>query len=195
VLGCDEIFELDFRTVAHPYVEQLARKLGHSVVAGVLEGSEVVYVDVVHGRDGLRLHRPIGGRISVHLSSIGQAILAYLPAAEVGDIVAGCRFEPRTPHTISQHDAFLLRLQEVRRQGWALVRDEETLGATSFSAPVFDHTGRVVGAIGVAGSSFVLQDATIERTIGLLVEVCRAVSAELGHGIAAPVGPRRESAG
>jgi DNA-binding IclR family transcriptional regulator len=172
---------LDFRTVAHPYVERLAGAVGHAVLAGVLEGGEVVYVDHAQGSDELRVHRQIGGRRSVHVSSIGKAILAHLAPAEAGAIADACRFERRTERTIADPAAFLAHLQEVRQRGWALVRDEDALGASSVSAPVFDYTDRVVGAIGISAPSFSLRGAALERSVGLLAEACRSVSAELGH--------------
>ena len=132
---------LDFRSVSHPFVQQLAQSVGQGVLAGVLEGLDVVYVDHVEGSDGLRVHREIGGRRAVHLGSIGRAIVAHLPPAETERIVAVCPLERRTPHTLVDRTAFRAYLEVVRAQGWAVQCDEDRLGVTSFPAPVFDHTG------------------------------------------------------
>lgn len=172
---------LDFRAVAHPHVERLARELGHSVLAGVIEQGEVVYVDHVAGRNELRVHRQVGGRRSVHVSSIGKAILAYLPAEAAAAILRTCRFERHTRHTITEPAAFLGHLEEVRRRGWAQVRDEDVLGVTSVSAPVFDHVGRVAGAIGFTGPSLALRGPHLERGVDLLLTACAEVSAQLGY--------------
>jgi len=172
---------LDFRTVSRPFIQQLAQTVGQGVLAGVLEGLEVVYVDHVEGSDGLRVHREIGGRRAVHLSSIGRAIVAHLPPAEAERIVGVCPLERRTPHTLVDRTAFRVYLEVVRAQGWAVQRDEDRLGVTSFAAPVFDHTARVVGAIGITGPSFVLHDALLDAEVERLLDACRAASAELGY--------------
>ena len=184
---------LDFRTVVHGRVKALAQALGQGVLAGVLEGAEVVYVDHVQGSEGLRVHRQVGGRRSVHLSAIGRAILAHLPAGEAERVLAGYRFEQRTPHTIVDRQAFLAYLEAVRRQGWALLRDEDSLGVTSFGAPVFDHTRRVVGAVGVTGPSLLLQGATLDQAVHRLLEACRGASAELGYTGTLPVGAAEDT--
>ena len=171
----------DFRTVAHPHVERLAGAIGHGVLAGVLEGAAVVYVDHVQGSGGLRVHRQVGERRSVHVSSIGKAILAHVPASEVDAVVAACRFERRTERTITDPAAFVAQLDAVRRWGWAEIRDEDVVGATSVSVPVFDHADRVVGAIGFTGPSLELQGPALERWRALLLDAGRAASAELGH--------------
>lgn len=172
---------LDLRTVAQPYVERLAQSTGHAVLAGVLEGGEVVYVNHAQGADQLRVHSTVGDRRSVHVSSIGKAILAYLSTAEAQAIVGACRFERHTERTILDPAAFLAHLVEVQRRGWALVRDEDIVGGSSVSAPVFDHTNRVVGAIGVTAPSLALTGAALDRSVGLLLAACREASAELGH--------------
>lgn len=187
----EQILEaLDFRTVAQPYVEALAAEVGHGVLAGVLERGEVVYVAHAEGNGGLRVHKRVGERRPVHVSSIGKAIVAHLPPAEGEAVIAACPFERRTPHTITDRDAFRAQLGAVRRQGWALQRDEDVLGATSVSAPVFDHGGRVVGAIGVTGPSFLLQGAALDQVVARLLAACRAASGGLGFAGAARTGER-----
>ena len=174
----------DFRTVARPHVARLAAEIGHGVLAGVVEGAEVVYVDHAQGSGGLRVHRRIGERRSVHVSSIGKAILAHLPASEVEAVVAACRFERRTEHTLTDPAVFVAQLEAVRQRGWAEIRDEDVLGATSISVPVFDHADRVVGAIGFTGPSLELQGPALAGWIALLREAGRAASAELGQVVA-----------
>jgi DNA-binding IclR family transcriptional regulator len=185
----DQVLEaLDFRTVATPHMAALARDVGHAVLAGVLEGAEVVYVEQVLGSAALRIHRRVGERRSVHLSSIGKAILGYLPAVELDAALAACSFERRTEYTITSREALLAHLGEVRRRGWAIVRDEDFLGASSVSAPVFDRTSRVVGAIGIAVPSVLLTGETLERAVQLLLETCSTASADLGHSGRSPAG-------
>jgi IclR family transcriptional regulator, KDG regulon repressor len=179
---------LDLRAVAQPYVERLARSTGHTVLAGVLEGGEVVYVNHAQGAGQLRVHRQVGDRRSFHVSSIGKAILASLPAADAEAIVGAGQFERHTEHTILDPAAFLAHLVEVRRRGWALVREETIVGGSSVSAPVFDHHSRVVGAIGISAPSLALTGVALDRSVGLLLATCREASAELGHPRASEVG-------
>lgn len=171
---------LDLRKVAHPYVERVARQSGHGVLVGVLDGAEVVYVDHIPGAHELRVHRSIGGRRSVHVSSMGKAILAHLPEEIAAAVLTSCRFERRTAHTITTPQDFMGHLRDVRAQGWALVQDEDVEGASSISAPVFDHTGHVVGAMGIAVPTSVLQGAERERIVPLLLEATHSTSLALG---------------
>ncbi len=172
---------LNLRTVSHRYAEALARETGHAVLAGVIESGEVVYIDIVPGSYELRVHTDLGQRRAVHLSSIGKAVLAFLPPAEREAIVAACSFERHTEHTITDRQRFLAHLEEVRQRGWALVRDEDAIGASSLSAPVFDAADRVVGAIGISVPTLLLDDAALARFVPLLRETCARASADLGQ--------------
>src|SRR2546429_10030456 len=49
--------------------------------------------------------------------------------------------------------ALRAELEDVRERGVARERDEAVLGESSVAAPIFDHVGLPVGAIGVVGDT------------------------------------------
>jgi DNA-binding IclR family transcriptional regulator len=74
-------------------------------------------------------------------------------------------------------------LDEVREKGLARERDEAVLGESSVAAPIFDHGGHAVGAIGVAGDTQrVIPRGPARGLAAAVVEAARAVSRELGAG-------------
>ena len=122
-------------TVALPFAEGLAREIGHSLYVGTIEGEDVVFLDVSPAATGSRIHTEPGQRRAIDVSSIGKVMLACLAEAEVERIVAACPFDRRTERTITDRAEYLALLDAVRRRGWALVRDEDAVGASSISAP------------------------------------------------------------
>jgi DNA-binding IclR family transcriptional regulator len=69
----------------------------------------------------------------------------------------------------------------VRERGYARERDEAVLGESSLAAPIFDHAGQAVGAIGVVGDTQVVLPRAPGRGMPAAVsEAARAVSRELG---------------
>jgi len=171
----------DFATTARPRMVQLARQVGHGVAAGIVEGGEVVYVARIEASTEIRVLHELGGRRPIHISSVGKAIAAFLPQDELDTLLRDYCFDRFTDHTIVDRDAFLLDLAKARRQGWALSRNEGVLGGSSISSPVFDHTGRVVGAIGISSVSVALRGAELQRLTELLRTACRATSIDLGY--------------
>src|SRR5260370_14458013 len=64
------------RDAARPVMSDLREATRHSVNLGILEGGDVVYVDIMAGPDSPRLPTRVGGRWPAPAPSTRQAILA-----------------------------------------------------------------------------------------------------------------------
>ena len=81
---------------------------------------------------------------------MGRVLLADLPPAELDAFLAGVR--AGGPHRSHHHRPRRLRaaLDDVRRQGWALVDQELEDGVRSVATALRDRRGRAVAAINVS---------------------------------------------
>src|SRR5215210_544996 len=87
-----------------------------------------------------------------------------------------------TQRTLSAR-ALQAELKGVREQGYAREREEAVLGESSIAAPIHDHAGHAVGAIGVVGDTAdILPRAPARGLPGAVTEAARAISRELGAG-------------
>ena len=72
-------------------------------------------------------------------------------------------------------------LERVRERGVARERDEAVLGESSVAAPIFDHSGQAVGAIGVVGDTErILPRGPAKGIVAAAIEAARGVSRDLG---------------
>jgi DNA-binding IclR family transcriptional regulator len=78
-LGQRSLGTFDLRQVAHPVMEDLHRRFHETVNLGVMEGDEVVYIDMVESHHGLRMAARVGARDYVHATALGKAMLAFQP--------------------------------------------------------------------------------------------------------------------
>ena len=60
----------------------------------------------------------------MHCTSVGKAILAFLPEERITEIVRRTRFERFTHRTIATPEALRAEIEKTRRRGYA-VDDEE----------------------------------------------------------------------
>ena len=81
--------------VATPFLEDLYERTHETVHLGVREGAEVVYVAKVAGHRQVRSPTRIGGRMPLHSTALGKALLAHA-GEEVR--VAVLRAPARAPH-------------------------------------------------------------------------------------------------
>jgi IclR family pca regulon transcriptional regulator len=150
-LGFAYLSSMPMWTVAEPVMESLVEQVKESCSAGVLEGSDIVYVLRVSTRKIMRNTLGIGSRLPGYCTSLGRMLLAGLPDDEVMARLAATPLEARTRNTLTDADALLARVQQARRQGWCMVNQELEEGLLSIAAPVVNRAGRTVAALNISG--------------------------------------------
>jgi DNA-binding IclR family transcriptional regulator len=172
-----DLNELRGRSIIH--AERLAQRTGAAVRVGVLHGSGVVVVHHVFRPDGAFQVLEVGAQLPAHATALGKALLAFAADGVVEDLVAE-ELPKLTRRTLSAA-ALRRELEAVRERGVARERDEAVLGEASLAAPIFDHAGHAVGAIGVVGeTSVILPRAPSAELQAAVVEAARGISRELG---------------
>ena len=181
-LRCFELGELvprhrTLREAAIPFMEDLRAATGHRVHLAVLDGVDVVYVEILGGR-GMPLASRTGGRLPAHATGVGKAMLAFAPAAVVrARVEAG--LSRHTPRTIITPGALATELATIRAEGLAFDREESAVGVSCVAAPLFDPGG-VVGAISVTGT-------TTQVDLDRLGPAVRTASLALSRQLGAPL--------
>lgn len=138
------------REAARPILTDLSHATNMNVGLAVLEGSDVVYVDLYAGRDAPRQPQKSGTRWPAHASCSGKAILAHSSDEAVSAVLtAGMR--RLTPQTITDPDGFREELEEVRRKGAAYDRGESFVNVAAVGVPVFSPDGLAVAAVSISG--------------------------------------------
>ena len=95
----------------------------------------------------------VGTRLPAWCTSLGRVLLAGLDDAEVKARLKASDIRANTRHTATDVGELLARVQQVRRQGWALVNQELEEGLISIAAPVKNRAGAVVAALNVSGQA------------------------------------------
>ena len=166
---------LEFRSRALKWAEELARRTGASVRAGVLLLDDVIVVHHEPRPDGSRQMPEVGFVVPAHASALGKALLAFRPYIHER---SAAPLRSMTGETIVDPARLADHLTEVARTGVATEHDEAVLGESSLAAPIFDATGATVGAIAV-----VLQSSEWPPPASLyddVREAARNISRELG---------------
>jgi DNA-binding IclR family transcriptional regulator len=164
--------------LAHPWLQELYVTTGENVHLAVRDGLEVLYVDKVYGRRAVPIVSRTGGRLPMHPTGVGKALLAYEPDWFVKSYLAR-KLERPTPHTIIEPGRLARELTAVRAQGYALTYEEMTLGSCSAAAPILVD-GRAMAALGIVLSS------RRARELPRLVEPLRAVAGRIAEAFASP---------
>lgn len=140
------------RDVARPWLQELFDSTRENVHIAVRDGVEALYVDKVYGRRAVPIVSRVGGRLPLHPTGVGKALLAHQPDWFVRSYLQRPLERP-TAFTVTEPGRLGRELRRVRERGWATTCEEMTLGSCSLAAPVHDGDGAVLGALGIVLSS------------------------------------------
>ncbi|GAA5103881.1 IclR family transcriptional regulator [Haloechinothrix salitolerans] len=135
---------------ARPLLADLREATHNTVHLATLEGTEVVYLDVLKGPDAPRLPSRIGGRFPAHATGVGKAILAYSPD-DVADTVIAAGLPRISRRTITSPAMLRRQLTKIADEGTAYEREESSIGTVCVASPILNADGQAVAAISVAG--------------------------------------------
>lgn len=166
-IGCHVASNVTIRDVAAVDMERLARQTGLAVNLGVLVQGELLYLDKIQTDDILALNIQPGMRVPAHCTALGKAILSSLEASP-RDVLGDDPYASRTPHSISSLERLQRELDDARRSGYAVDRQELSLGIWCVAAPIVDGVGNVHGAISVSALRANMEEAEL-ADLGLLV--------------------------
>jgi DNA-binding IclR family transcriptional regulator len=136
----------DLREAALPFLQDLFETTRETVHLGIREGSDVVYVERIHGHDALPLPSRIGGRLPLTCTGVGKALLAFSEPKLAEELLAQ-PLPKLTRYSISDPVRLRTAIEQTQVSGLAYEEQEAALGVSCIAAPVFD------GAVAVAALS------------------------------------------
>ncbi|MGW7494086.1 IclR family transcriptional regulator [Streptomyces luteogriseus] len=168
---------LSLRNAAMPFMEGVHDVVGHHVQLGVLDGSEVLFLERLTAPGVVINYTRIAGRLPLHVSSSGLVLLAHGPADLRDRVLDGSlhHYTPTTPATATRLRA---ELAEIRRQGYAYCSGYVHPDALGIAAPVRDARGEVVAALAVIVPN--------ETEASSVVPVVRTAARGVSHALGAP---------
>lgn len=143
----------DKLTLARPYLARLMEVSGETANLFVESDGEVVCIGQIESRHAMRAITGVGGRVMMHASAAGKALLAHMDGNRRGKLLANPVLPAVTELTVTRRDLLLGALEEVRQVGYAIDDEEHALGLRCVAAPLFDEMGQPVAAISVSGPS------------------------------------------
>jgi IclR family transcriptional regulator, acetate operon repressor len=140
------------REAALPYLSDLREATRQTIHLAVLQGDEVVYLEILTAPDGPRLPSAVGGRLPASATGVGKAILAFSPPSVV-DTVLSAGLPRLTERTVTAPGLLARQLDRIRRDGIAYDREESGPGVLCAAVPILDAGSTAIGAVSASGWS------------------------------------------
>jgi DNA-binding IclR family transcriptional regulator len=163
------------REAALPAMHDLFQATQENIQLTVPEGSRALCIEKISSTRAVSTLTHIGGRLPLHATGVGKAILAFSGKELLASVVE-VGLARMTPHTITEPGRLAAALAEVRRTGVAYSYEEMTLGAVSVAAPVLALDGRVRAALGIVAHSRAAVDRLAPAVRTAALGIARAIS-------------------
>jgi IclR family KDG regulon transcriptional repressor len=171
---------MDVAHEARPRLRELLEKTGETVQLGIVDHDSVLFVYEMESPRAIRLGSAVGGRAPLHCTAIGKVLLAHQPAEYVRAL-AERGLAAFTPKTHTRREPLLAMLEEVRQRGYAVDDEESESGLRAIAAPVRNHAGTVVAALGLAAPLQRMSKKVMHTCVPSVTAAAAAVSARLGY--------------
>ena len=162
---------------ARPHLATLAAELGESANLAMIDRDMVVYVAQAASSHSMRMFTEVGRRVYTHSTGVGKAVLAQLADATVLEIVGRVGLPPATEQTITDPQALLDELAEIRARGYAIDDGEQEIGVRCFAVAV--PGAPTPTALSISGPAARVGYDFAEKAVPVLHRVAAALSKEL----------------
>ena len=164
---------------AQPYLQRLSAECGETVDLSILDGAQVMYLQVIESAQRVKIAAAVGQRLPAFCTASGKALLAYSPEDQVRIILGESltRYTDRTTVTI---DEILEDLRVTRERGYAVSDQEYERDINAVAAPIFDADHHPIASIAIVGPSFRLTKERLPALGELIRAMTQLISNEVG---------------
>lgn len=166
--------------LAKPYLRRLVDMTGETANIFIESGGQVVCLDQVESRHAMRAITQVGGRLPLHASGSGKALLSMMPGDRCERMIASAGLASLTPATITDRVELSKVLRTAREQGYACDDGEHAEGLRCAASVIFGETAEPVAAISVSGPQSRLDDSRMGELGGHVRQIAREVTSEYG---------------
>ncbi|WP_210495052.1 SMP-30/gluconolactonase/LRE family protein [Microvirga antarctica] len=134
-------------------LSHLKKISGYSAQLAMIDGFQIVYLDERAPLDEIRLYYQKGRRLPAYCTAIGKAILASQNLFSVHTLVNKHELVAYTLNTITNWPALQRELALVKERGYAIDDEEHTANQRCIAAPIRDHRGVAIAALGLTATA------------------------------------------
>ena len=179
-LGNKVIQDLNIKDLAYPIMQKLSEATKETVYLAVLEGNRFLYVSIIESPQMLKCSADIGIHPPAYCSASGKVLLAYLPEDKKKAFLPQ-EFHSFGPNTIKNVAELETELDRIRLNGYAIDDEEWNPSIRALAAPVWNHDGKIIATLSIAGPKVRMSQKHMEKAAQLLVKAAQDLSASIGY--------------
>lgn len=169
----------DIHRQAIPYMQRLSTECRETVDLAILDGGQVVYLQVVESPQRMKFAAAPGQRLPVFCTATGKGFLAFLPKDRVEEILKQ-GLPKYTEYTKTARTEIYEELNVIRERGFAISQQEYEDGVNAVAAPILDANRYPVASMAIVGPAFRLPEERLRQLGKLVRETADTIARDLG---------------
>ena len=188
-IGSVVMERIDVRTVALPFMANLAWITKETIHLAILDQDKVVYLHKINSSQSLRVDMMsrIGHFAPIYCTGVGKALLAFQPEDTRKKILLNEKFKQFTPSTITNSATLEKELQKIREQGYSLDIEEHEIGVCCVASPIFDRAKNIIASISISAPHVRMDSNRIKKLSQIAVKAGKDISNILGYEGVPPI--------
>lgn len=168
-----------FAGTAMPVLRRVTEQTGEATILSVRDGLHHLTVNKVDGPQIFRVTSDPGHLGSLSTTAVGKALVAFAEDSERERLLAELPLEALTGKSITDRQAFREEVEKVRRQGYAVMDEENEAGMRAVAVPLLNAQGHAFASLATAVPVFRLSLEELEAHVPLLKEAAAELAARL----------------
>lgn len=181
VLGGKVQSAINLVELVNPFLQKLSQYTNEGINFAILEGREAVCLSRIESSEVLRTDIKIGARLPAHCTAVGKVLLAFLPEQEFTILYGkdNKKLYTPTPSSISSVKELKECLKKVKRDGYAIDKEEFKIGINCLGVPIINKEGRSIASISVTGPSSRFTLSEMKKLRNTLMNISKDISRRL----------------
>jgi DNA-binding IclR family transcriptional regulator len=168
-----------FAGTAVPVLRRVTEQTGEATILSVRDGHHHLTVSKVDGPQAFRVTSDPGHLGALHTTAVGKALVAFAEDSERERLLEELELESLTGHSITDRELFRAEIEQVRRQGYAVMDEENEIGMRAVAVPLLNAQGQAFASLATAVPVFRLSLEALVAHVPLLQEAAAELSARL----------------
>jgi IclR family acetate operon transcriptional repressor len=147
--------------IAKPHMRALMEESEETVNLAVQDHFTAVYLAQTECSQMMRAFARPGGRVPLHCSSVGKALLSAMKETEIAKVLHNQGLPVITAKTIDNTNTLREDLRRTRERGYAVDDEEHAVGLRCIASTIHNENAEPVAAISISGPMVRILDERI----------------------------------
>ena len=174
--------QINLGKISDKYMKVLSDATNQTSQLAILQHGFVMYISQVLPRKPVSIIAPLHTPVPLNLSACGKVLCAWLGQDEQKLCVDIAEMIKATNHSIIDKKEYMAELKKTKTLGYALDNEEFEKGIGCMAAPIFDHTGKIIAAVGITGHIEAYKNReTFDNIKELVLKASQNISMDIGY--------------